>query len=281
MAVQWPLLFFSVLIGISGGIMVFIGLGEIMNKFKELRFTPAIVALVLVIVGGCISALHLGHPERALHILGNYTSGLSRELFAVGGLAVATFVYAILVKKEFAKPAKIFAIIAMILGLVLPFVAGASYVMPSRPAWDSYTLPLMYLGTGLGTGFLLMAALACKKCSKEEAAEAIKFAVIALLIAIVTMVAYVIWLAVAPWPAADRDIARLLSGDLALYFWLGVVILGIIVPAVCAFLAFKKNDDMNRCASMLWAAFACNVIGGIALRVIMYMMASSVEQFFQ
>ncbi len=281
MAVQWPLLFFSILIGISGSIMVFIGIGELMGKFKELRFTPAIIALVLLVIGGCISALHLGHPERALHILGNTTSGLSRELFAVGGLAVATFVYAILVKKEFAKPAKVFAVIAMILGIALPFIAGASYIMPSRPAWDSVTLPLMYLGTGLGLGFLMMAALACRKCSEEDAKQAMFFALIAVTIAVIAMIAYIVWLAVAPWPAADRDIARLISGDLGLYFWLGVVILGIVVPLVCAVIAWKQSDDINRCAAMLWAAFACSALGGVAIRVIMYLMASSVEQFFE
>ena len=281
MAVQWPLLFFSVLIGISGSIMVFIGIGELRGKFKELRFTPAVIALVLLIVGGCISALHLGHPERALHILGNYTSGLSRELFAVGGLAVATFVYAILVKKEFEKPAKIFAVIAMVLGLVLPFVAGASYIMPARPAWDSVTLPLMYLGTGIGMGFVFMAALACKKCSDAEAREALLIALIGVVIAVVAMACYIVWLAVAPWPAADRDIARLLSGDLGLYFWLGVVALGIVVPLACAGYAYVKRENLNRCACMLWAAFACSVVGNIALRVIMYLMASSVEQFFE
>ena len=279
MSVQWPLLIFSILIGISAGMMIFVAIGELQGKYKELRFNAAVVAFVLVAVGGCVSALHLGHPERALHILGNYTSGLSRELFAVGGFAVATFVYAILVKKDFAKQAKIFAIIAMVLGLILPFIAGASYVMPSRPTWNSLTLPLMYLGTGLGTGFLVMAALACKKCSQEEADYAKKIAFIAVLVAVVSMLAYVAWMAMAPLTSADSDIVRCLSGDLALWFWLGTIVLGVIAPVALAFVAYKA-DDLNKAATMLWASFACSIIGGIALRVIMYLMAASVEEFF-
>lgn len=38
MAVQWPLLIFSVLLGASSGIMIFLGIGEIKGVFKKVRF---------------------------------------------------------------------------------------------------------------------------------------------------------------------------------------------------------------------------------------------------
>ena len=38
MAVQWPLLIFSVLLGASSGIMIVLGIGEIKGVFKKVRF---------------------------------------------------------------------------------------------------------------------------------------------------------------------------------------------------------------------------------------------------
>lgn len=278
MAVQWPLLIFSVLLGISAGVMIFAGIGELVGRFKKVRFLFAVVAFVLLVVGGCASVLHLGHPERALHILGNMGSGLSKELFAVGAMAIAVFVYAILAKKNFDGPAKVFGVIALVVGVVLPFVAGASYMMAARPAWDSITLPLMYLGTGVGMGFTLAAAFVVMKGESDDAAFACKLALVGVVAMVVTMIAYVAWIALAPYPDATRDVMRLVAGDLALPFWGGAVVLGMLAPAVLAGLSMKKATDGNVMA-YLWAAFACAVVGNVALRVAMYAVGTSVERF--
>lgn len=282
MAVQWPLLIFSMLVGTSAGMMVFAGIGELTGRFKSVRFLLAVIAFALLVVGGCVSALHLGHPERALHILGNVSSGLSKELFAVGALAVVTFVYAVLARKAFDGAAKAFGVLAFIAGLVLPFVAGASYMMAARPAWDSVTLPLMYLGTGIGMGFALCAALVLMKGEKSDASFAVKLALAGVVIAAAVTLAYVAWIAMAPYQAESRSITRLVSGDLAAYFWVGVVALGIVAPVVLGFVAWRKSaasEGVSAAVACLWAALACTVVGGIALRVAMYLLGTSVEQF--
>ncbi len=278
MAVQWPLLIFSLLTGASAGMMVFAGIGELTGRFKRVRFLFAVVAFVLLAVGGCASVLHLGHPERALHILGNVNSGLSKELFAVGALAVLTFVYAILAKKEFNGAAKVFGVLALIAGLALPFVAGASYMMAARPTWDSVTLPLMYVGTGIGVGFALCAALALMRGDEHDAPFAVKLALAGIVVMVVAMAAYVAWIAMAPYQDGTRSIDRLVSGDMALAFWLGVVVLGAAAPLVLAALAVKQPIAAGRAATLLWAALACSVVGGIALRVVMYALGTSVQQ---
>lgn len=281
MAVQWPLLIFSVLLGISSGILVFLGIGEIRGMFKKVRFPLALVALVLLAVGGCASAMHLGHIDRALYILGNPASGLSKELFAVGFTAVVTLVYLILSRKDYPGPAKVFGILALVGGIVLPLVAGASYIMPARPAWDSVTLPLMYLGTGLGMGFTLSAAVVCAKGDQGERAFGLKLALAGVIISVVVMAAYIAWIAMAPHQDSSRSIDLLLSGNLAMAFWLGVVVLGMALPLVLVAVAqrgAKPNAGAGGASGALWGAFASLVIGNVALRVIMYLVATSVEQ---
>lgn len=274
MAVQWPLLVFSVLLGISSGILVFLGIGEIKGAFKKVRFPLALVALVLLAVGGCASALHLGHIDRALYILGNPASGLSKELFAVGFTGIVTLVYVVLCRKDYPGPTKVFGILALIGAVVLPLVAGASYMMPARPAWDSVALPIMYLGTGLGMGFVFAAAFSAGKLPQDEAKLARTLAVVGVVASAVVMVVYVAWVAMAPHADPSRSIDLLLSGSLAMPFWLGVVVLGIVCPLALALVALRGGKS----AAALWAAFACLLVGNVALRVIMYTVATSVEQ---
>ncbi len=282
MAIQWPLLIFSVLLGVSSGAMIFAGIGEIKGRFKNVRFILGVVAFAAVAVGGCASAFHLGHPERALHILGNMGSAFSRELFAVGAMAVVSLVYAVLAKKSFEGAAKVFGIIGAVVGVVLPLVAGATYVMAARPVWDTFLLPVMFLGTGVGMGFLLACALVFMKGDEDDKRFALTLALAGVVVMAVAMVLYVAWIAMAPHADESRSIMRLVAGDLALAFWLGVVVVGIVAPIAVVVLVRKKlaaNGAADSAAGMLWAAFACAIAGNVALRVIMYLVATSVEQF--
>lgn len=311
MAVQWPLLIFSVLLGASSGVLVFLGIGELRGCFKKVRFPLALIALVLLAVGGCASAFHLGHLDRALYILGNVSSGLSKELFAVGFTGIMTLVYVILSRKDYPGPTRVFGLLAALGGLVLPLVAGASYMMPARPAWDSIALPLMYLGTGLGMGFVLSAAYVYFKGDEADEAFALKLALVGVLASVVVTLIYVVWVAVAPFPDPTRSLGRLAAGDLALAFWLGVVIVGIVAPVVLVGLVWKRGatgadgtgadtsatpvasvDASGAAAAApaaptaakistptaLWASLGCLVVGSVVLRVIMYLVATSVEQ---
>lgn len=282
MAIQWPLLIFSVLLGVSSGAMIFAGIGEIKGRFKNVRFILGVVAFAAVAVGGCASAFHLGHPERALHILGNMGSAFSRELFAVGAMAVVSLVYAVLAKKSFEDAAKVFGIIGAVVGVVLPLVAGATYVMAARPVWDTFLLPVMFLGTGVGMGFLLACALVFMKGDEDDKRFALTLALAGVVAMAVAMVLYVAWIAMAPHADESRSIMRLVAGDLALAFWLGVVVVGIVAPIAVVVLVRKKlaaNGAADSAAGMLWAAFVCAIAGNVALRVIMYLVATSVEQF--
>lgn len=302
MEVQWPLLIFSVLLGAGSGILVFLGIGEVKGAFRRVRFPLAVIALALLAAGGIASTFHLGHIDRAFHILGNMGSGLSKELFAVAFAGIVTLAYAVLARKDYPKASRVLGILALVAGLVLPLTAGASFMMPARPAWDTLTLPLMYLGTGLGMGCTLAAALVCTKGDAEDAPLAVKVAVVAVACSIVTMVAYVAAIAAAPFAHESRSIERLISGNLAVEFWLGVGLAGIAAPAVLGLLALRDGGAdagatagaaagtaageasgalaagvLRRSAGYLWAALVGLVIGSVVLRTIMYAVATSVE----
>ncbi len=288
MEVQWPLLIFSIALGITSGMFIFLGIGELKGKFKEIRFTGALIALVCLAVGGCISVLHMGHPERAVHLLGNLGSGLSKELFATAAMGIVAIAYVVLARKDYPGASKVLGVLGGIIGLILSPIAGASYLIAARPAWDSITLPLMYLGAGLALGFTLAAALVLLKGkAAEEGGFALKLALVGVIIMAITVVAYVIWIAIAPYQAPSRSIERLISGDLALMFWAGAVVIGIVAPVVLTALACVKATkgeggsgiaNPKALSGYLFASFACTAIGAVAIRMIMYAVGTSVEQ---
>lgn len=283
------------LLGASSGILVFLGIGEIKGAFKPVRFGLAVAALALLALGGIASTFHLGHIDRAFHILGNMGSGLSKELFAVAFTGIVTIVYAVLVRKDFLGAAKITGIIALVAGIALPLVAGASFMMPARPAWDSFTLPLMYLGTGLGMGFALSAAVTCSKGDAADAPLATRLAIVGVIFSIASVIAYVAWIALAPFAHESRSIGRLISGNLAVEFWGGVAVAGMAVPLVLSLVAANrgskpaagnavdgdgavtKKASLGQSAACLWIALVCLAVGSVALRMIMYAVATSVE----
>ena len=289
MEIQWPLLIFSVLLGVTSGSFVFLAVGELRGKFREVRFTGALIAFICLAVGGCVSVLHMGHPERATHLLGNLGSGLSKELFVVAIMGIVALVYLILAKKDYPGVSKVFGILGGVIGLVLPFVAGASYLIAARPAWDSVALPLMFLGAGLALGMTLMAGLVLLRGkATDEGGFALKLALAGVVIMAVTAVAYVVWIAIEPYQAPSRSIERLISGDMALMFWTGVVVIGIVVPVALTVLACiqaTKGEGSsgtvspNQLAMYMFAACACTAIGTIVLRIVMYGVGTSVEQF--
>ena len=289
MDIQWPLLIFSVLLGVTSGSFVFLAVGELTGKFKDVRFLGALIAFICLAVGGCVSVLHMGHPERATHLLGNLGSGLSKELFVVAIMGIVSLVYLILAKKDYPGASKVFGVVGGVVGLVLPFVAGASYLIAARPAWDSVTLPLMYLGAGLALGMTLMAGLVLLRGkASEEGGFALKLALAGVIIMVITTVAYIVWIAIAPFQAPSRSIERLISGDMASMFWPGVVVIGMVVPVALTVLACvraTKGDggsglaDPKMLAYMMFGACACTAIGAVVTRIIMYAVGTSVEQF--
>jgi formate-dependent nitrite reductase membrane component NrfD len=71
------------------------------------------------------------------------------------------------------------------------------------------------------------------------------------------------------WTAANREatgkksVMEQMRGNLAPVFWIGIVLLGIIIPLTIAFTSLITGEISS---ALLIAGVVCEVIGGLALR---------------
>ncbi|HWR09385.1 dimethyl sulfoxide reductase anchor subunit family protein [Sporomusa sp.] len=292
MSIQWPLVFFTLFIGLGCG--TFVGsiiLTEWYGKAKQIRTVSSLVAIVSIGVGGVASTLHLGHPERMFGALGHPTSGIFMESMMSFLLGLAIIVYLLALRRDAsAGTCKMIGTVGAVLAAVLTFVNGDAYVMASIPAWNTLILPALYLASAAVMGCfsisVLLARTANYKVATTETAATIETAattemikratLIALAMQAVVLVAYLVHIAMAPYPDVTRSVTRVLAGNLAPLFWGGLVLLGLVVPAALLTKFYTKNNE-----DMLAKVGLCSVLAaGVAFRALMFLLGSSIKQYF-
>ncbi len=281
MEIQWPLVFYTLLTGLGAGAFVVVALTEWLGKAERTRMPGAITSLVAMVAGGIASIFHLGHPERIFNVLGNLSSGISQEMILMGLTGLAILVYIIFTRLDYsAQTRKIVAIIGMVLGVILTIVMGKNYLLPARPAWNTWLLPLLYLASAPVLGLFTMYIWAA--VTKEEEATLMglnRATLIALAVQAVVVVAYLIFLAVAPYPHPLRSLARLVAGDMALAFWGGVVLIGLLIPLGLTAWFITAKKKVLPSLTVAAVGLICVLVGGVAFRALFFLLGSSIEQF--
>lgn len=262
MDIQWSLVLFTALTGAAGWMLATIAYAEVKGIQRGIAFNSALIALIVLIVGGVCSVTHLAHPERMLGALGHPTSGIFTEAVLVGITALFTIIYLILLKRDASEGTrKGIIVIAGIFGVLLSFMSGYSYMMPSHMSWNTLLLPCGYLGTAIPAGIALYLGYAKLK-GDDELGALPKLLGIGGIVAAVLAAAYVAY-------AGGPD-AMLLGWTLA-------VLVGGVVPAICGFMMEKKPESAR---TMAWIAFVCAIIGCTAYRIFMWVSASIIDNFF-
>ena len=177
MTIQWSLVLFTALTGIGGWTFVCVAADEFLGRAKAAAFPAAVVAFALSAVGGLASVTHLSHPDRIMGALGHPTSGIFTEAVLVGCVCVFVAIYLVMLKRGASDGArKAVAVIGAVFGVLISFMAGESYLMSSRPNWDTQLLPLGYMLTAMPGGiacYLAVAAAKAKEAKLDQYAKAL------------------------------------------------------------------------------------------------------------
>ena len=151
------------------------------------------------------------------------------------------------------------------LAVAFAFACGVSYMMTSRPVWNTVALPLAYLGTALATGAALYLVLcAALKVDEGDVKKAGVYAAAGGALSLVLTVAFGL-------------VSGTAFGDQAALFWVAVVLCGSAAPAVCGVLVARKSGGA---LSLGVVALAGALVGSVAVRAVMWLVGTAVANYF-
>jgi protein NrfD len=224
------------------------------------------IAWLVAMAAGITDMAHLGQPKQFWRMmLRPGSSWISR-----GFIMIFLFLGAAMIQLAISQWAPgnggeiVFKVIAGMLAFGVAIYSGfvVGYVGAIK-MWSSGLVPVLYVISGLTNGLALVVLVSLNQ-SDDIIIKAGNFFLVSLAVYVVLLGIY-LWSATYGSAAARDSVKRVLRGNIAPVFWLGTVLVGIIIPA--ALIApFSLSDET---ATALFAiASICNVVGGLLLRYV-------------
>jgi anaerobic dimethyl sulfoxide reductase subunit C (anchor subunit) len=303
---EWPLIVFTFLMCLAGGVFAIQALLALRGKGGKTRFASLVVTVVAFVIGGLGVFLHLEHWERMFNGFGHISSPITHEVIGVVVFAATLVLYFLFMRRsKDGLPPRWCNILALVVGLAMPVLCGRSYMMAADPVWDTVLLLLFYLADALMMG--AFAGLIIAKVKKEDDAlgTLLLLAAIGAAARLVIIVDYalVIHTMTGSYTSIgyyfdptlpDSHIIdpasylhAILTGDLSMGFYLVVLLVGSLVPLGIAIMMKRANSRKAQSSgkgsptlASAGAALVCTVIGGVVWRCMLYWVCLHVFPYF-
>ena len=294
----WQPALYLFLGGMGGGAFVFASILQLKYGDEASRTISASAwaALICLAVGLLCLITELTAPLRGLMLwqsFSNFSSWMCIGAWILVAAMVTLFLFALLSSEWAVKwlfgawktlpekrngMLKVLAILGIIFGLSVVVYTGVLLMSaPGVPLWNTALLPCLFTVSGVDTGIALVEIVAAI-CERKQplSMDAKKFmarTVIVLVLVEAAVLALLLWMAISAGSestgtadAANALSATLLvSGQLSVWFWVLVVVCGLVAPLVAALVqlpAFAKGREFR--AALIGAVGA--LAGGCALR---------------
>ena len=294
MELQWPLILFTAFVAWAGGLLATQGIFALKKEGDKTQMTATITTLVLLVIGGIAVFMHLQHWERIFNGFGHLSSGITQELIGIVLMIVVLVLIFLQLRKEDGKIPAWLAVVAIVVALGTVIVTAHSYMMASRPAWNTFMWALALIGNACILGPLTFIFLDAVKVKEDKPAS---FGLVALIGAVLNALGSLLYVFVANGSSSQfaqityyydptepmREMVDAASTVNAfanpVLVWVAIVIIGVVVPIVAAFLGSKKPTASNW---MIWSCvgLVCALIGAICIRVLFFQMGASVFIFY-
>jgi formate-dependent nitrite reductase membrane component NrfD len=219
------------------------------------------IAWLAALLMGIVDLAHLSKPQRFWRmLLKPRTSWITR------GLIFVTFFIgcaAIQLALSFWLPGTaetVFKVLAGILAFGVAIYSGfvIGYVGAIK-LWNSAIVPILFVIAGVTGGLAVLLAVSLGDTAQSVAVANIMRVV---LVGYAVFVAIYLWVSTYESEAARDSVKMVLQGSIAPVFWIGVVLLGIVVPIAILFAASPGA------LAALIITVICVIIGGVALRYV-------------
>ena len=245
----------------------FIELGAglyLMSIILESNWGVFIGRLVCLVLGGGCHLVFLGKPLRFYRaLLRPQTSWISRGLIFVSIFAVIGIAHLAMIRwAPDTNPVALEVIMGLVSLLVVVYGGLAMSYVRGLPLWNTAIIPTLFTAASLwgGAGIVLGIMLV-----RDEGIEDAEVWIRALLIGFFAIILLYLWATRYTSASALESVRRVIRGDLVLPFYLGVVVIGMLLPAIVVGYSFSEGVDSTP-TGLFVAAIACEFIGDLAMR---------------
>jgi molybdopterin-containing oxidoreductase family membrane subunit len=260
-------------IGLSAGSLVLSAMSALFGRkeFKPFARIAALLAMLLL-VGALLSMiLDWGKPDRVF-VPFMYFNFIS--MFSINGILYSTyiaicFVYLLAMFAEKEKLVGVIALIAVIWAIGVHSGTGAIFGFVSRELYESPLLPPSFITAAISSGTALMIILLqlLFRYTKRPFDQRYVKELSRLLAVFIIVVAYFLFVenGFRAYNIGHREAAWyfLFGGSHSMVFWVGLIGLGIVIPALILFSPVTKNS-----IKMINVAAVLHVIGVLCERYI-------------
>jgi formate-dependent nitrite reductase membrane component NrfD len=220
--------------------------------------------LIIAVIKGGAHLIFLGKPLRFWRIVTRpHSSWLARGFLFVMLFVGFGAIQLILTHWLPNTPAEYtFKVLAGIMALAIAVYTGIILMnVKGVPFWNSALLPILFVACGILGGFGLAAVIALNggDVNLSAAENGSRW----LLIINVLLIAIYLWRASIREEVGKQSVLEQIHGENAPVFWIGIVLLGIVIPLAIAILSWVKEDLPH---ALLIAGVVCEIIGGLSLR---------------
>ena len=184
--------------------------------------------------------------------------------------------------------------IALVCSVLLIAYTGVLLAVSTQPLWaGTVLLPCLFVASAISTGvaILIITALIATAITKGGWTE-LKLAInqftgatdwtisnrtierlaeadaIVILIELAALIGYVIWLSTSAMVGTGEALKLLTIGTLAAPFWIGVVLLALLIPLGLDFLNWRKRLETKVISRAIILSSVCVILGGLVLRAV-------------
>ena len=302
-----PIWFYLWLAGMAGGgyFAAYLIEGYTKATDNNLLRLATYLGVPMAIIGVLLLIIDLGAPIRFWHLFTQFN--LTTPMSAGTWILLLWVIIAIVLMMIWwlankmpgrvdglLKLAGILKPVNVVLSVLMVAYTGVLLSVSNQPMWSStILLPALFVASAVSTGIalLIIASIASNAISKgnlvelrmtmntlygstdwtipEKVVEKLaETDLVVIVIELLTLIGYAIWLAVSSMSGAGDALGLLTTGVLAAPFWVGVVLLALLIPLGLEITNWGKGIATKSVSRAIIASSICVVLGGLVLRAV-------------
>lgn len=268
---------------------------------RQLFRLATYLGIPMAVIGVILLIVDLGQPIRFWHLLAEFivTSPMSMGTWILLAWVLIAVVLAVIwwaerlfgegTPRNLRRLASLLGGINVILAVLLIAYTGVLLAVSSQSLWaGSVLLPALFVASAVSTGIaiLILAALitnastevrlALNQFSRSSDWTISNRTIVRLaeadagviLIELLALVGYAVWLANSSMAGASEGLSILLTGTLAAPFWIGVVLLALLIPLWLDVANWGKQIGTKGVTMVITLSSLCVIVGGLILRAV-------------